>query len=61
MKELENLTPEEVQKKLLETTILNNKRLKSIDYTLSFIGVVVLITVFIAVVIPMLGLAFLNL
>mgnify|MGYP000386140722 CR=1 FL=1 len=61
MKELENLTPEEFQKKLLATAILNNKRLKSIDYTLSFIGVVVLISVFIAVIIPLFGLAFFNL
>ena len=55
------MTQEEFQKKLLATAILNNKRLKSIDYTLSFIGVVVLISVFIAVIIPLFGLAFFNL
>jgi hypothetical protein len=35
--EEENLTLEQVQEKLLKVTITNNKRLKSIDYSLAFI------------------------
>jgi hypothetical protein len=33
----ENLTQEQVQEKLLKVTIANNKRLKSIGYSLAFI------------------------
>lgn len=48
-KEKEKLKPEEVQEKLLKVTIANNKRLKSIDFTLSFIGFVVLFSILIAI------------
>ena len=45
--DVDNLTPEEVQKELLKITILNNKKLYSINYTLNFIGIVVLIYIII--------------
>jgi hypothetical protein len=45
--DVDNLTPEEVQKELLKITIQNNKKLYSINYTLNFIGFVVLISIII--------------
>jgi hypothetical protein len=45
--DVDNLTPEEVQKELLKITIQNNKKLYSINYTLNFIGIVVLIYIII--------------
>jgi hypothetical protein len=44
-KEEENLTPDQVQEKLLKVTIANNKRLKSIDYSLAFICLVIIISI----------------
>lgn len=43
--DVDNLTPEEVQKELLKITIQNNEKLYSINYTLNFIGLVVLISI----------------
>jgi uncharacterized membrane-anchored protein len=45
--DVDNLTQEEVQKELLKVTIQNNKKLYSINYTLNFIGFVVLISIII--------------
>lgn len=45
--DVDNLTPEEVQKELLKITIQNNKKLYSINYTLNFLGLVVLISIII--------------
>jgi uncharacterized membrane-anchored protein len=45
--DVDNLTPEEVQKELLKITIQDNKKLYSINYTLNFIGFVVLISIII--------------
>jgi hypothetical protein len=45
--DVDNLTPGEVQKELLKITIQNNKKLYSINYTLNFIGFVVLISIII--------------
>jgi hypothetical protein len=46
--DVDNLTIEEVQKELLKITIQNNEKLYSINYTLNFIGLVVLISIVIA-------------
>lgn len=46
--DVDNLTPEETQKELLKVTILNNKKLYSINYTLNFIGFVVIVGIFFA-------------
>ena len=43
--DVDNLTPEEVQKELLKITIQNNKKLYSINYTLNFLGIVVFIII----------------
>jgi hypothetical protein len=43
--DVDNLTPEEVQKELLKITIQNNEKLYSINYTLNFIGLVVLLSI----------------
>tara|TARA_R110001606_G_scaffold398025_1_gene576078 strand:+ start:3491 stop:3664 length:174 start_codon:yes stop_codon:yes gene_type:complete len=48
-KEEIKLTPEEVQEKLLKVTIANNKRLKSIDYSLGFIVLVIVIGILITI------------
>lgn len=47
--EEENLTPDQVQKKILKVTIENNKRLKSIDYSIAFICLVIIISILITV------------
>lgn len=49
IKEEENLTPEQVQEKLLKITIANNKRLKSIDYSLAFICLVIMISILLTI------------
>lgn len=46
--DVDNLTPDEVQKELLKITIQNNKKLYSINYTLNFFGLVVVICIIIA-------------
>ena len=47
--DVDNLTPDEVQKELLKLTILNNKRLKSIDYSIAFICVVIIIGILLSI------------
>jgi hypothetical protein len=49
MKKEENLTTEQVQEELLKVTIANNKRLKSIDYSLTFIWLVIMISIVITI------------
>ena len=48
--DVENLSTEDVQKEILKINILNNKRLKSIDYSIAFIVVVIIITIIISII-----------
>lgn len=47
--DVDNLTPEEVQKELLKVMILNNKRLKSIDLFMAFFCIVVVLSILVSV------------
>lgn len=48
-KDIDNLTPDQVQKELLKIALGNNKKLYSINYTLNFFGLVVVIGIFITI------------
>lgn len=47
--DVESLPPEEVQKEILKVSILNNKRLKSIDNSLGFIVLIIIAGLLIAI------------